>query len=92
MAARRQVADDRGLLQRLDVVVEIVDDHIDPGRRDVDVGHAVASIAVPRDHPKDRAAQRQGALTDAATLEHWCSSDTLRHAAAFAEQMIKRRS
>jgi hypothetical protein len=38
------------------------------------------------------AAKSQAALTDAGVLEHWCAPDTLRQAAAFAENTIKRRA
>jgi enoyl-CoA hydratase len=37
------------------------------------------------------AARRQTALTEAAVVEHWCSPETLRHVAVFAEKAIKRR-
>jgi enoyl-CoA hydratase len=47
-------------------------------------------LAVRR--PMIEAAQRQAALTDAAVLEHWCSPDTLRQVAQFAEQTLKRRA
>jgi enoyl-CoA hydratase len=46
-------------------------------------------LAVRR--PMIEAAQRQAALTDAAVLEHWCSPETLRQVAQFAEQTLKRR-
>jgi enoyl-CoA hydratase len=42
--------------------------------------------------PMIEAARRQAALTDAAVLEYWCSPETLREVAAFAERTIKRRS
>jgi enoyl-CoA hydratase len=47
-------------------------------------------LAVRR--PMIEAAQRQAALTDAAVLEHWCSPETLRQVAQFAEQTLKRRA
>ena len=42
--------------------------------------------------PLIEAAQRQAALTDALVLEQWCAPETLRHAAAFAAQTIKRQA
>jgi enoyl-CoA hydratase len=46
-------------------------------------------LAVRR--PMIEAARRQAALTDTAVLEQWCSPETLRQVAAFAEQTLKRR-
>jgi enoyl-CoA hydratase len=42
--------------------------------------------------PMIEAARRQAALTDEAVLEHWCSPETLRQVAQFAEQTLKRRT
>jgi enoyl-CoA hydratase len=50
---------------------------------------AAAKLAVRR--PMIETAQHQAALTDAALVDHWCSPDTLRHIAEFAQQTIKRR-
>src|SRR5262245_650321 len=41
--------------------------------------------------PMIEAARRETARTDLAVLDHWCSPETLRHVAAFAEQTIRRR-
>jgi enoyl-CoA hydratase len=46
-------------------------------------------LAVRR--PLIEAARRQAALSDARVLEQWCTPETLRQVAAFAEQAIKRR-
>jgi enoyl-CoA hydratase len=50
---------------------------------------AAAKLAVRR--PMIETAQHQAGLTDAALVDHWCSPDTLRHIAEFAQQTIKRR-
>jgi enoyl-CoA hydratase len=50
---------------------------------------ATTKLAVRR--PIIEAAREQGAKTDAAVLAHWASPETLRQAAKFAEQAIKRR-
>src|SRR5262249_48859723 len=81
----------------------LVDELVDPERlldRACAVAEEMAAIppaafratklAVRR--PMIEAAQRQAALTDAAVLEHWCSPDTLRQVAQFAEQTLKRRA
>ena len=51
---------------------------------------AATKLAIRR--PMIEAAKSQAALTDAGVLEHWCAPDTLRQAAAFAENTIKRRA
>lgn len=51
---------------------------------------AATKVAVRQ--PMIEAAQRQAASTDAALLDHWCSPDTLRRVAEFAERTIKRRA
>jgi enoyl-CoA hydratase len=51
---------------------------------------ATTKLAVRR--PMIEAARYQAALTEAAVVDHWCSPETLRKVAAFAEQMIKRRT
>ena len=48
---------------------------------------AATKLAVRQ--PMIEAARRHTALTQAAVLDHWCSADTLRHVAAFAEKAIK---
>jgi enoyl-CoA hydratase len=81
----------------------LVDELVEPERllaRACEVAEELAAIppttftatklAVRR--PMIEAAQRQAALTDAALLEHWCAPETLRQAAAFAEQALKRRA
>jgi enoyl-CoA hydratase len=80
----------------------LVDELVEPERlfdRACEVAEELAAIppaafsatklAVRR--PMIEAAQRQAALTDAPVLEHWCSPETLRQVAQFAEQTLKRR-
>ena len=50
---------------------------------------AATKLAVRQ--PMIEAARRQTALTEAAIIEHWCSAETLREVAAFAEMAIKHR-
>ena len=47
-------------------------------------------LAVRR--PMIESALRQAALTDAAVIDDWCSSETLGHIAAFAEKNLKRKT
>jgi enoyl-CoA hydratase len=80
----------------------LVDELVEPERLLVRAGEVAEELAtIPPDtfratklavrRPMIEAAQRQEALTDAALLEHWCSPDTQRQIAKFAEQMLKRR-
>ncbi len=50
---------------------------------------AATKLAVRR--PMIEAAQREAARTNASLIEHWCSPDSLRLVAKFAEQAINRR-
>jgi len=50
---------------------------------------AATKLAVRQ--PMIEAARRQTALTEAAVMEHWCSAETLRQVAAFADRAIKHR-
>jgi enoyl-CoA hydratase len=80
----------------------LVDELVEPGQL-LDRACAVAEelAAIPATafaatklavrQPMIEAARRQTALTEAAVLGHWCAAETLRHAAAFADQAIKRR-
>src|SRR5262249_4574994 len=80
----------------------LVDETIEPERlmdRAREVAEVLAAIpaatftapklAVRR--PMLEAARVQGARTDAAVLEHWCSPEALQQATKFAAQTIKRR-
>jgi enoyl-CoA hydratase len=51
--------------------------------------YAATKLAVRR--PLIEAARHQAVMTDDAVLDRWCTPETLRHVAAFAEQAIKRR-
>jgi len=52
---------------------------------------AFAATKLSVRQPMIEAARRQTALTEAAVIEHWCSAETLRQVAAFAEKAIKHR-
>jgi len=51
---------------------------------------AATKLAVRQ--PMIEAARRQTPMTEMAVMEHWCSDETLRQVAAFADKAIKHRN
>ena len=55
------------------------------------VGDSLEAVKATVRQPMIEAARCQTTLTEAAVIEHWCSAETLRQVAAFADKAIKRR-